>query len=372
MAQVVEINDPAELPGYQLLWAKLAGETPGASFFHSLAWLQTYWQHYGQKQRLRVLVVYAAGGPVGILPLVVRPETTRLGTVRVLTYPLADWGSFYGPIGPHPTATLLAGLGHVRHTQPEWDMVDLRWIDGPQACDRTARAMEIRGFSASTAIWATSAQVELDGTWDSYWAGRKRTWRKNVRYAERRLTAQGTVEFSRWRPRGAGFGEGEPCWPLYDTCETLAGRSWQGSSKTGTTLSHESVKPFLREAHAQAAHAGAADVSLLSVGGVPAAFAYCYQTAGYVYGLRMGFDGEGVHDGAGTVLLARLIEDSFQRGDRIVDLGSEYLDCKRHWLTRLEPSFHVTHFRSGGAKAQALRLKRWLSGIHHRRGAPAS
>ena len=61
------------------------------------------------------------------------------------------------------------------------------------------------------------------------------------------------------------------------------------------------------------------------------------------------------------MLLARLIQDSFERGDRIVDLGSEYLDCKRPWLTRLAESYHVTHFRPSGPKAQALRLKRWLA-----------
>ena len=186
MAQVVEINDPAELDGYQLLWSKLAGETAGASFFHSIDWLRTYWRHFGQRQRLRVLMVYAAGSPLGILPLVVRPERTRLGTLRVLTYPLADWGSFYGPIGPHPTATLLAGIGHVRRTPPDWDMIDLRWIDGTMTCSRTVRTMEIRGYSTSTAVWAESAQVELDGGWEAYWSSRKRTWRKNVRYAERR------------------------------------------------------------------------------------------------------------------------------------------------------------------------------------------
>jgi CelD/BcsL family acetyltransferase involved in cellulose biosynthesis len=317
-------------------------------------------------------VVYAAGSPIGILPLVVRRENTRLGSVRVLTYPLADWGSFYGPIGPSPTATLLAGLGHVRRSEPDWDLIDLRWINGSRSCDRTRRAFEIRGFSAKAALWAESAQVELAGTWESYWAGRKRSWRKNVRYAERRLATHGPIEFSRWRPPGSSFGDGDPAWPLYDTCEGLASRSWQGSSNTGTTLSHEAVKPFLRAAHERAAHVGAADVSLLSVGGVPAAFAYCYQTAGYVYGLRMGFDGQAIHDGAGTILLARLIEDSFQRGDQIVDLGSEYLDCKRQWLTRVQPSYHVTHYRSGGAKAQALRLKRWLAGIRHRRGLEAS
>ena len=84
--------------------------TSAASFFHSFDWLEIYWRHFGDGQRLRVLVVRAGGEPLGILPLVVRSERTRLGTVRTLTYPLHDWGTFYGPIGPNPTATLLAGF----------------------------------------------------------------------------------------------------------------------------------------------------------------------------------------------------------------------------------------------------------------------
>ena len=349
------------MAGCRLLWTKLQSETAGASFFHSLDWLETYWRHYGDRQRLRVLMVEAAGAPIGILPLVVRRETTRLGTIRVLTYPLDDWGSFYGPIGPYPTATLIAGLGHIRRTEIDWDLIDLRWIDGLAACDRTLRAMEIRGMSAIDRRVGQERQVELDRWLGDLLAARKRTWRKNVRYAEKRLATHGPVEFIRFRPRGAAWGDGDPCWPMYDECESLAMRSWQGSSTTGTTLSHEAVQPFLRAAHVAAAHAGAADISLLSVGGLPVAFAYCYQSAGYVYGLRMGFDAEQAHEGAGTVLLARLIEDSFERGDRIVDLGSEYLDCKRPWQTRLAESYHVTHFRPSGPKAQALRLKRWLA-----------
>ena len=247
MAQVVEINDPAELAGYRLLWTKLYSETAGASFFHSLDWLETYWQYHGDRQRLRVLVVYAAGSPIGILPLVVRRETTRLGTVRVLTYPLADWGSFYGPIGPNPTATLIAGLGHVRRTEADWDLIDLRWIDGPEACDRTLRAMEIRGFSATTACGpraAGRARQELGRL-----LGRPQTDLAEERSLCRKATGDA------WPGRvlavpaaGTAWGDGDPNWPLYDTCESLATRSWQGSSTTGTTLSHEAVQPFLRAA----------------------------------------------------------------------------------------------------------------------------
>ena len=291
----------------------------------------------------------------------------------MLTYPLEDWGSFYGPIGPHPTATLIAGLGHVRRTEADWDLIDLRWIDGHQACDRTLRAMEIRGFSASTAVWAKSAQVELDGE-----LGRL-LGQPQAHLAEKcslcREAAGGP-----WRRRvlalpaaRAAWGDGDPCWPLYEACESLATRSWQGSSTTGTTLSHEAVQAVSAQAHARGSPCRSGRRQLAfgrrRAGGVclllsdaPAMSTACGWAS----------MASKTHEGAGTVLLARLIEDSFQRGDRIVDLGSEYLDCKRHWQTRLEPSYHVTHFRSSGPKAQALRLKRWLAGIRHRRGLAAS
>ncbi len=72
-----------------------------------------------------VLVVYAAGGPIGILPSwSCAARRRRLGNDPCVD-PIRwkDWGSFYGPIGPHPTATLIAGLGHVRRTEVDWDLI---------------------------------------------------------------------------------------------------------------------------------------------------------------------------------------------------------------------------------------------------------
>ena len=99
-----------------------------------------------------MLVVRADEQPLGILPLVVRSESTRVGRVRTLTYPLHDWATFYGPIGPNPTATLLAGLHHVHQTRRDWDLLDLRWVD-LDGCDRgrTERAMRQNRFQSPPA-----------------------------------------------------------------------------------------------------------------------------------------------------------------------------------------------------------------------------
>ena len=145
MIRVTEINSLRDLEGLRTVWGDLLNVTPGATFFQTHEWLQAFWQHYGvgdaagrsaeistsaasengrsagneiaasgRPERLRVLLIEADGEPLGILPLLVSSEAYRVGTMRVLGYPLAGWGSFYGPIGPHPTATLRAGLDYIR------------------------------------------------------------------------------------------------------------------------------------------------------------------------------------------------------------------------------------------------------------------
>src|SRR6476660_5300276 len=98
MPRVIEINSLDALTGYRLAWKSLLGVTRQATYFQSLDWLGTWWRYSGGDQRLLVLVVRSADETLGILPLAIHKEQTRLGSLRVLTYPLADWGTLYGPI----------------------------------------------------------------------------------------------------------------------------------------------------------------------------------------------------------------------------------------------------------------------------------
>jgi CelD/BcsL family acetyltransferase involved in cellulose biosynthesis len=361
MIHVQELNDIRQLADLRLLWNLLLPRTPGASFFHSLDWLEAYWRHYGADQRLRVLVVSDEGRPLGILPLVVSTERTRVGNVRFLTYPLHDWGTFYGPIGPNPTVTLLAGLRHVRQAPRDWDVLDLRWVD-LNGCDRgrTERAMEQAGLCPHQQVWNHAAVVELQGTWQDYWGSRDKKYRHNVERCARRLADQGEIELVRYRPGGVAFGDADPRWGRYDTCVELAQQSWQGSATDGTTLSHQGVCDFLRDAHAAAARAGAVDLNLLLVNKRPVAFVYNYHYDGRVYGLRKGFDPDCSALRPGMVLQRMMLEDGLRRGDRCYDLGVGSLDTKRHWQTSEATSFRFTHFPTTISRVQLLRVSRWL------------
>ena len=360
MVQVLEINSVEELASYRLVWRKLLGQTRRASFFQSLDWLEPYLSHYGSEQKLRVLLVSGSQGHLGILPLVVHRQPTRLGTVRVLTYPLDCWGSFYGPIGPYPAATLLAGLAHLERGSRDWDLLELRWVNR-DAVDfgRTSHALAALEMSAAEVPSPAAAMVEMDGDWPAYWKSRDTRFRKNVDRSRRKLAERGRIEYLRYRPAGVARDDALPRWDLYDTCQRLAAASWQGSSRSGNTLSHASVCDYLRDAHVAAVDAGAADINLLYVDARPAAFAYCYHFQGQVSGLRMGYDSSAAQEGAGSVLTAYMLEDSFRRGDRLFDLGVDYLGVKRHWLTALETPYTYTHF-APVPRGQVLRAGRWM------------
>ncbi len=362
MLEVQETNDPAELEDLRPSWDALLPRTPGASFFQSLDWLNMYWHYFGDGLHWRVLSIQSDGHTIGILPLVVRTESTRIGRLRVLTYPLHDWGTFYGPIGPDPGMILRAGLAHIHKTRRDWDLLELRWVHPTVDRGQTAEALAASNLAARCEAWAECPQIDLTKSWESYWMDRSSRWRNNVRRSEKKLAQRGQVEYLRYRPRGLAVDDGDPRWDLYDACQSIAGESWQGNSDTGTTLSHESVRPFLRDVHRVAAHAGAIDVNVLLLDDEPVAFNYAYQYQGYVFGLRTGFSRRPEADGAGSVLQLRMIEDCFARGDHTYDLGAGYLDCKRPWQTHVVTSLRYTHFPRLAVKSQFVRLKRWLTG----------
>ena len=362
MADVLEINDIHQLEQYRLAWNALLPKTPKASFFHTLDWLKLYWKHFGQSQTLRVLIVRSEGNVIGIVPLCVKTEHYHVGKVRVLTYPLNDWGAWYGPIGPNQAASMHLAVKHLQSTPRDWDMVDLRWTAAPSEdyCSH-ANACEASDWHPQITPYQQSALIEIaDNTYEQYLASRSKKWRHETRRQARVLARRGTVTFERHRPDPATQGDGEPRWDLYEDCLRISQKSWQGRSTTGNTLCHRDVRDFLKECHALAAKLGMLDIAVLKVDGVAVAFQYNYHYQGRVFGLRMGFDRDYAKQSVGKVLLSRMIEDSFEREDHSINLGVGDYDYKHRYQTHTETSYRITCYPHLALRSQGVRLTRWL------------
>jgi CelD/BcsL family acetyltransferase involved in cellulose biosynthesis len=369
MVEVIEVNDIEELSQYRMVWNALFPGTPNATFFHTFDWLETYWRHFGRGQKLRVLIVYAAGEPIGILPLCVRKEAYRLNNVRVLTYPLDNWTTWYGPIGPNPASTMMAAMQHIRQTPRDWDMLELRWVaDEDTAAGKSARALRIAGMFSAKSEYQWTSLVDLTSGWDAYLASKSHQLRRLYRSKVRDLFDTGRAEYIRHRPQPAAEGDGDPRRDLYEQCESVARFSWQSTVDNGNTITHERVRDYFRDAHAAASRIGMSDMHVLALDGEPAAFLYGYQYAGHVTALRTGFNAAN-DNGIGSALMLQVIRDSCQRGDRVIDLGPGERESKRRLRTRTESTYRLTYMPLDSWRSQAVRLSRWAKRRWPRRAA---
>ena len=81
---------------------------------------------------------------------------------------------------------------------------------------------------------------------------------------------------------------------------------------------------------------------MLKIDGQPAAFLYGYHCQGNVLALRTGFDSS-LGGGMGSALLLKTIEDSCDRGDRMIDFGPGEREHKRRLRTRTESTYRLTY-----------------------------
>jgi CelD/BcsL family acetyltransferase involved in cellulose biosynthesis len=362
MIEVVEINDLEELSHYRLVWNSLFLSTPEASFFLTFDWFETYWRHFGHDQKMRVLIVYGSGEPIGIVPLCVRRERYRVGKVRVLTYPLDNWSTWYGPIGPNAAATMLAAMQHLRRTPRDWDMIELRWVanDGVQG-GKTARALRVANMYTEKREYQSTSLVDLPATVEEFLAGKSQTLRRQFRRTLHESFMDGRVEYTRHRPLPATEGDGDPRWDLYADCESVAQASWQSHQTDGNTLTHDRVREYFQATHEVAARLGMVDVNVLTLDGQPAAFLYGYHCQGNVIGLRTGFHAE-TGDGLGSAIMLKTIDDSCRRGDHTIDFGTGEGEHKRRLRTRTETTYRLTYTPVHSWRSQAVRLSRWAKG----------
>ena len=247
------------------------------SFSHSTGWIHTG-GILGTIRSCGCCLVYGGGEPIGIVPLCVRREAYRVGQVRVLTYPLDNWSTWYGPIGPNPATTMMAAMQHFRRSPRDWDMMELRWVadDGVQG-GRTARAMRVANMLSEKREYEVTSLVDLPGTWDEYLARKSPSARRHFRRIMRTLSADERVEYIRHRPLRPAKAKAIRA----GICMPCANRSrWPVGSRSvdhGNTLTHDRVREYFHATHAAAARVGMVDMNVLLADGQPAAFLYGYH-----------------------------------------------------------------------------------------------
>jgi CelD/BcsL family acetyltransferase involved in cellulose biosynthesis len=195
------------------------------------------------------------------------------------------------------------------------------------------------------------------GGWDAYVNSRSRNWRRKMRRDIEDLERSGEVRLLRHRPAAGSDGDAPEHAEIFRMCEQIAARTWQAGDASQSTLSSPRVREVFWRAHQAAAALGMLDANLLLVGGRPVAFHYNYVAEGRTYGLRCGYDPTAGLEGCGRVLLYKMLEDSFRRGDVEYNFGPGRQAYKMRFATEMRRAYTYRHFARFSLRSQLLHLK---------------
>lgn len=350
MLSVAEFRTLDELANVRVTWKSLWDQTPDANYFQTYDWLRSFWRFYGEGLKLKVLLVSMGAKPIGLLPLIVKHERTQLGVASVLTYPVGEWGPYFGQVGPNPVATFQGALPHVFRKRGDWNVVELPNFENTDENRRLKEALGECGLQTTLSGALRHPKIALKEGWDNYLSQLTPEIRSRYSKSEHALRRVGPISFHRWRPTGTPDGKTVRRWDLLQHVETLKRQSDSCASRADIELS------FLRDAHPAAVDVGAVDLCTLSVGRKTVAASYSYVSHGVVTPVLIVTDPQHAA-AANDVLLGHLVRDGFMRRDRQIVFRTEHQELAAGWANDSGLALTYGYYAWASPKAQMLRLR---------------
>jgi CelD/BcsL family acetyltransferase involved in cellulose biosynthesis len=351
MISVTELTSFDELASLRVTWGQLWEETREASFVQTWEWFRSYWRVFGTGKKIRTLIVSMGSKPIGIVPFIVSPVRTRFGWANVVTWPLDQWGPFYGPVGINPAAALSGALQYLNDCN-DWHAVELPYID-EQGNDRgrTRSAFKASKMQGRQTATTSHPAVAFDSSWDWFMQEQSGSCRAQFGKSQQNLEKFGPVSFFRWRPAGIKAGDTNRRWDLFAQFEMAKLANASSSSKAEIDLT------FLRDLHPAAVDAGAVEICTLTIRGRTVACAYANHSHGNVDLLFAGAAKE-VGDDATNVLIGQMIRDSFMRNDRRIVFQADQSRFAVLWSNSSVEAVTYGHYNLLSPQAQLLKMKR--------------
>jgi len=329
-------------PAWRELWLRLGRGNP----FNHPAWVLAWLKHLGSGIRPEAAAVFEGRDLVALAPLGRR----RFGPWQRLTplgSPLADY--------PEPLLDGQPGAGSAalvsQLLQVRWDWLDLIDLpaDSPDLAGLQA-ALKGNGLKPILVEWAVCPRVSLTGSWEDYWAAKKRKFRYNLKRSQRLLAEEaGPLRLEEIR------GAAEVKAGLARAADIHAAR-W-ARRYTRTIFSSRAGRAFFDQALAGLAAEGLARLYLLWAGGDLAAFSLSFVGPRTHYYYIPGFDPQFSKYSPGTLLLWELVARSFREGLIRLDLMKGEEDYKSRWNNQVSGTVHLLAARPNDWARSGLRLR---------------
>lgn len=350
MLQVSQIQSSQALLSLRSDWNSLFNQS-NSTIFQSWEWQSKWWEYYGGRKKLSVLVVREKNKPIGIAPFFI--ASNYLGMpVKIISFlgiGPSDYGHFILKKGCERDAidTILTYL---------IDSTSINAIDLHQVPEKSSEIQIIRDLAKEKGLeyrelaQDTSYSISLPSSWDELKAGLSKKFRWNVEYYNRRLNRDYKVEIIKTEDHAKLHRDMESFFRLHQM-------RWRSQKKPGLFF-NQKYKLFHQNIAREFLKRGWLKLYFLKIDGVPVSSLYGFEHEGKFYYYLGGFNPAWGKLSVGTVLTSIAIKESIKDNVSNFDFLRGEESYKLKW--KANPLAHK-RFLIGKAGKRAVFIQKILT-----------
>jgi CelD/BcsL family acetyltransferase involved in cellulose biosynthesis len=322
---VSEINDYESFLSIQKEWNALLEKCPNDTIFLRHEWFKCWWDTYGQRKQLCILLVREDGKLLGIGPFMALRAYFRGLPVKIISFIENDETPRSNVICIDKHEEIIEEMiTYLTEKKRSWDLICLNKIpanNGSYEVISSVCAMNKLPFIAKTS-WR-SPFLKIEGDWDSFYKNTSQKFKKRHRSINNRIKRLGDISITNvTKPQDVESTIAE-VFSIGETC-------WKHKIRKAISSTREN-RQFFSKLASIASTQGWLSLWILKMNKKPVAFEYHLQYKGSVHGLRSEFDEKYAEFSPGAVLDGYIVQNIFQRGFREYDMGGSADEYKKHW-----------------------------------------
>lgn len=348
MIEVEVIDTFDKLLSLEKAWNTALMRSSSNFIFLTFEWIRTWWEHYGQRRRLLVLVVRKEGEISCIAPLMTSLSSRfglKLRKVEFIGSMRSNWLDFIVP--GTPRESLRAAIDHLMKRRNDWDMIDLQNMPLSSETVPTFEEYAQQGrYTLHRELYPNCFYLTIDEEWETYLKSRNRKFRENVRRIDRKMSQYGNVQFVQLDCPEEIMGPFKSIWAMEQKSRKAQDRK--------TIFGEESSRRFYSDLAQVLGEKGWVILSLLKINGQHIAYDFSFLYDGTFYGYNTAYDKKYSELSPGVYLMRRVLQSLFHSEVKEVDLYRGGAHFKKRWATSTKEQVRLMIFHRCSVYAKVL------------------
>ena len=330
-------------PAWDLLQEKLGN----SNFFMSFEWMSTWWKCLGIDIKLLIFVIENGDEIVGIAPLMksrrsIKPvkfyEISFISTVPVAYSPDSFSGTLDILINPDHEKSREVFFRYLLTEVRGWNRIKLHPLpENSQTINTLYKIAKELKISISQKKVFDNAYLQINESWETYFNGRSKSFRKNLVRAKKKLSDNRKVTFIEYR-------KPEEISEAMNNLQLIESQAWK--FQTGIQIDDEHYNHFYFDLAKVISENNWLRIWVLMVDDIPVAYDYHVDYFGNIKTLKGSYNKAFAGFSPGSLLSWKVHQVFFEEGAKGVDLLWGNLDYKQKWTNCLKPHYEISIYNS--------------------------